>query len=502
MTGLTKPATTGITHGSELLSTFLNESMLKQAGDVRGWGAGEAGFNAAMTEMNANGGGVLYVNEDIMFTAIPIMHLPLVTVYWNNSKAIVQTGSVGTYGYLMNGGGDQPVYNNAHHFTLANKTNCYGLQLIAQDYTIGIDAIGVRVEHCYGYTYEGGAIIGFNKGGWEDEFCYEGKVSKFTPVVANTRDDQSIGLHMRCTDSWYSEIAPVGYAYGGKCIKSGNSLSKFHPWGNTIDNLVGVMGKMHVGLWVTENGGFTSYSDLILDTPVRRNVNNPPSRTNGGVGVINDAWDTSFDGILVLPSRNDVLVPKSTLPMITTSQRSSYRNLSVSNENFVTSTWVSFEGTSGYCKNEFTGYGYAERMRTGMNISASSGASLAGSAGITIGSQTLSSGINFGNMKFSITTTLSGVGTTADVVMNLAPLYGINAGLGTLARGGLFFFSLATANAGGNKLVSVTVEAVGNNQAKFMLYFENGATRYGRWSDVSNSASPKSIELVGVIHVA
>lgn len=39
MAVLTKPATTGITHKGELLSDFLDIDMLRQQGDVRGWGA-------------------------------------------------------------------------------------------------------------------------------------------------------------------------------------------------------------------------------------------------------------------------------------------------------------------------------------------------------------------------------------------------------------------------------------------------------------------------------
>ena len=78
----------------------------RDEGDVRGWGEGEDGFNAAMTEMSENGGGVLYVNEDITFSAIPIMHKPKVTVYWNGNRAIVPAGLTATYGYIMDGGAD------------------------------------------------------------------------------------------------------------------------------------------------------------------------------------------------------------------------------------------------------------------------------------------------------------------------------------------------------------------------------------------------------------
>lgn len=213
---------------------FLIPSLIqkwKDEGDLRGWGIGEDAFNAAMTEISESGGGVLYVNEDIIFSTIPIMHKPGVTVYWNNHRAIVPAGLSSTYAYIMDGGADTPVYDNTDHFTLANKTNCYNLHLEASDYTVGVNAIGVCVRHCYGYTYEGGAIIGFNNGGYYDELCYEGKVSKFTMVVSNSRAEQSIGLNSNTTDTWYSEISPVGYAYGGKMNRSGNSLDKFHSWG-------------------------------------------------------------------------------------------------------------------------------------------------------------------------------------------------------------------------------------------------------------------------------
>ncbi|MGV5840391.1 hypothetical protein ACVN3K_24370, partial [Escherichia coli] len=85
-----------------------------------GWGIGEDAFNAAMTEISESGGGVLYVNEDIIFSTIPIMHKPGVTVYWNNHRAIVPAGLSSTYAYIMDGGADTPSYDNSDHFTLAN----------------------------------------------------------------------------------------------------------------------------------------------------------------------------------------------------------------------------------------------------------------------------------------------------------------------------------------------------------------------------------------------
>lgn len=471
----------------------------KDDGDLRGWGIGEDAFNAAMTEISESGGGVLYVNEDIIFSTIPIMHKPGVTVYWNNHRAIVPAGLSSTYAYIMDGGADTPSYDNSDHFTLANKTNCYGLRLEAQDYTVGINAIGVRVQHCYGYTYEGGAIIGFNNGGFEDEFCYEGKASKFTMVVANTRADQSIGLHIKCTDSWYSEISPVGYAYGGKVIKSGNSLDKFHPWGNTVDNRVGLMGKMHVGLWVTENGGFSTYTNLILDTPVRRDINVGPNRTNGGVGIICEAWDTVIDNALILPSKHDTFA-KSTLPMITTSQRSAFKNIQVSGDNFATDIWISFEKGSGIAKNEISGYGYAEKMRTGMTIGPNSGAVLANSPNVSLSQQTLSSGIWLNSLNYSIATTVSTTPPTPDdVIVKFAEMYGIRRGFGGVVRGGMNAFSYATTNRG-KQLYNVSIEVVSDNTAKFLLTFIDGTITYARWSDITSGPS-KSISISGYIEI-
>lgn len=460
----------------------------RDEGDVRGWGEGEDGFNAAMTEMSENGGGVLYVNEDITFSAIPIMHKPKVTVYWNGNRAIVPSGLTATYGYIMDGGADTPVYDNTDHFTRANKTNCYGLRLEASDYTVGVNAIGVCVRHCYGYTYEGGAIIGFNNGGYYDEFCYEGKVSKFTMVVSNARGAQSIGLNSNTTDTWYSEISPVGYAYGGKMNRSGNSLDKFHSWGNTIDDRVGLMGKMHVGLWVTENGGFSTYTNLILDTPVRRDSSSVPSRSNGGVGLINDAWDTSFDGVLVSCSKNDAVV-KSTLPVIASSQDVTYKDLSVSNPTYATDIWVSFENNSGIALNHILGYGYAQLMRNGAGISSTSGATFAPASGVTISSQTLSSGIWYNTLNFSIKTTITATSSaSSDVIVNIAPMYGVRNGFGGAVKGGLDAFFYATANTS-KQLYDVYVEVTSANTAKFLLTFIDGATRYARWTDVSNGSA-------------
>lgn len=460
----------------------------RDEGDVRGWGEGEDGFNAAMTEMSENGGGVLYVNEDITFSAIPIMHKPKVTVYWNEHRAIVPAGLTATYGYIMDGGADTPVYDNTDHFTRANKTNCYGLRLEASDYTVGVNAIGVCVRHCYGYTYEGGAIIGFNNGGYYDEFCYEGKVSKFTMVVSNARGAQSIGLNSNTTDTWYSEISPVGYAYGGKMNRSGNSLDKFHSWGNTIDDRVGLMGKMHVGLWVTENGGFSTYTNLILDTPVRRDSSSVPSRSNGGVGLINDAWDTSFDGVLVSCSKNDAVV-KSTLPVIASSQDVTYKDLSVSNPTYATDIWVSFENNSGIALNHILGYGYAQLMRNGAGISSTSGATFAPASGVTISSQTLSSGIWYNTLNFSIKTTITATSSaSSDVIVNIAPMYGVRNGFGGAVKGGLDAFFYATANTS-KQLYDVYVEVTSANTAKFLLTFIDGSTRYARWTDVSNGSA-------------
>ncbi|WP_145532026.1 hypothetical protein [Yersinia kristensenii] len=470
----------------------------KNEGDVRGWGAGEAGFNAAMTERSESGGGALFVNEDILFTSLPIQHLPKVTVHWR-ARAIVQTGLTATYAYVMNGGADTPVYDNTDHFTLANKTNCYGLRLEAQDYKVGINAIGVLVTHCYGWTFEGGAIIGFNNGGLYETLNYEGKASKFTMVVANTRLDNSVGFESNSTDSWFSEISPVGYSIGGKFNKSGNSLDKFHPWGNTVDNRVGVMGKMNVGIIITENAGFSTYSNIILDTPVRKNINNVSSRSNGGVGVIIDAWNASLDGILIIPSRADV-VAKSTLPMITTAQKTTIKDLSVSDPNYTTDIWVSFEGNSGIALNHIIGYGYAQMMRTGGVISENSGAVLTSAGGVTLSSQTLSSGIWYNNLTYSITTNVAATSAaTSDVIVSISPTYGVASGHGGSVKGGMFAFLYATANSS-KQLYDVSIEVVSPNTAKFLLTFIDGATRYARWTDVSSGGS-RQISLSGIINI-
>lgn len=460
----------------------------KDDGDLRGWGIGEDAFNAAMTEISENGGGVLYVNEDINFSAIPIIHKPKVTVYWNNHRAIIPSGLSATYAYIMDGGADTPSYDNYDHFTLANKTNCYGLRLEASDYTVGVNAIGVCVRHCYGWTYEGGAIIGFNNGGFYETNNYEGKASKFTLVVANTRLDNSVGFESNSTDSWFSEISPVGYSIGEKFNKSANVVEKFHSWGNTVDNLVGVMGKMNIGIVITENAGFSTYRDIIADTPVRKNTGSAPSRTNGGVGVICDAWDCVLDGVLVLPSRNDS-VAKSTLPMITTTQRSTIKDFQVSSEQYATDIWISFENNSGIARNHVSGYGYAEKMRTGMTFGPNSGAVLASADGVTMSSQSLTSGIWHNTLSFSIATTIAAIpSATSDVIVNIAPVYGIKSGFGGTVKGGLYAFYYATANSA-KQLYDVSLEVVSDNTAKFLLTFIDGTTRYAHWTDVSNGSA-------------
>ncbi|MCN9006734.1 phage head-binding domain-containing protein [Escherichia coli] len=471
----------------------------KDDGDLRGWGIGEDAFNAAMTEISENGGGVLYVNEDINFSAIPIIHKPKVTVYWNNHRAIIPSGLSATYAYIMDGGADTPSYDNSDHFTLANKTNCYGLRLEASDYTVGVNAIGVCVRHCYGWTYEGGAIIGFNNGGFYETNNYEGKASKFTLVVANTRLDNSVGFESNSADSWFSEISPVGYSIGLKFNKSANVVEKVHPWGNTVDNLVGVMGKMNIGIVITENAGFSTYRDIILDTPVRKNTGSVPSRTNGGVGVICDAWDCVLDGVLVLPSRNDS-VAKSTLPMITTTQRSTIKDFQVSAEQYITDIWISFENNSGIARNHVSGYGYAEKMRTGMTFGPNSGAVIASADGVTMSSQSLTSGIWYNTLSFSIATTIAAIpSATSDVIVNISPVYGIKSGFGGTVKGGLYAFYYATANSA-KQLHDVSLEVVSDNTAKFLLTFIDGATRYARWTDVS-SGSARQISLSGIINI-
>lgn len=478
----------------------LQMSRWRDEGDVRGWGAGEEGFNAAMSELSANGGGTLFVNEDILFTSLPIMHKEHVTVRWN-AVAKVKSGLTAEYAYIMDGGADTPTYSSSHHFTKANKTNCYNLFLVAEDYTTGISAKGVCVRHCYGWTYEGGAIIGFNNGGFYETNNYEGKASKFTMVVANTRLDNSVGFESNSTDGWFSEISPVGYSIGAKFNKSANVAEKFHPWGNTVDNRVGVMGKMNIGIVITENAGFSTYRDIIADTPVRKNTSSgrTPSRTNGGVGVICDAWNCVLDSVLVIPSKNDS-VAKSTLPMITTTQKSTIKDFQVSSEQYATDVWISFENNSGIARNHVSGCGYAEKMRTGMTFGPNSGAVLASADGVTMSGQTLSSGIWHNTLSFSIATTIAAIpSATSDVIVNIAPVYGIKSGFGGTVKGGLYAFYYATANSA-KQLYDVSLEVVSDNTAKFLLTFIDGTTRYAHWTDVSDG-SARAISISGTINI-
>lgn len=477
-------------------------SKWRSEGDVRGWGGGEAGFRAAVEAMYAAGGGYLEVNEKIIFNTLPIEHKKNVTIKYN-AALIVTSGLSGDYAYVMDGGADTPSYNNEDHFNLANRTNCFNLFLIAENYKVGIAATGVKVQHCYGWTYKGGAIIGFNKGGLYETNNYEGKASDFTVIVADTRDVDTVGFESNSTDSWFNNISPVGYSIGGRMHKSGNSLSNFHPWGNTATKQVGAMGEMNVGLIVEQNAGFSKYSNIILDTPVRKNKNNQPSRTNGGVGLINDAWDCSFDNILVLPSKVDTTPSaKMTLPVIFAGQRCSVRDLSVSGAQFATDTWVSFESGSGISLNEFTGYGYAQNMRGGTTnpISATSGVSLATAANVTISTQTLSSGIWLSELNYSISATVTPTASAnTDVIMNISQAYGVTKGFGGYVKGGLYAFSYAATNTG-KQLMAVSVDVVSDNTAKFLLTFADGVSRYARWSDVSN-ATAKAIDISGVISI-
>lgn len=59
--------------------------------------------------------------------------------------------------------------------------------------------------------------------------------------------------------------------------------------------------------------------------------------------------------------------------MITTAQKTTIKDLSVSDPEYTTDLWVSFEGNSGIALNHIVGYGYAQIMRTGGTISANSG---------------------------------------------------------------------------------------------------------------------------------
>lgn len=483
------------------LDVFSKQESLINGIDFRAYGDGEDGFNAAMSAISSSGGGTILVNEDITFTSIPINHMPLVTVVWN-AKAIISPSvtpsSPDDFAYVMNGGADQPSYDNRDHFNKAGRTNCFGLKLIYEDWGTGINCKGVFVRNCYGYDYCGGYIIGFNNGAFYDQYNYEGRVSKFTALVSNSRSDTSIGVVGNSTDSWYSEIAPVGYPTGLKFLRSANSVDKVHPWGNTATNQVGIMGKMHVGIEITKNAGYSTYTNLILDTPVRRNSNNNPSRTNGGVGIICDAWECVIDGALVIPSRVDT-VPKSTLVMITTTQKSTLKDIMVSDASYVNDLWISWEGDSGVLKNWVYGTGYAEALRNGLNVGANSGARLASVDGYAVTNSNLSSGVFGNSINYSLTASVvCSVVSNEDVVMDIAQLYGLTGGRGTTPSGARAAFFHATLNSG-QQFYDVLPLVTGNNKVKFKIEFANGVSRFARWSDVLPSIGRTTITLSGII---
>lgn len=175
--------------------------------------------------------------------------------------------------------------------------------------------------------------------------------------------------------------------------------------------------------------------------------------------------------------------------MITTTQRSTIKDFQVSSEQYATDIWISFENNSGIARNHVSGYGYAEKMRTGMTFGPNSGAVLASADGVTMSGQTLSSGIWHNTLSFSIATTIAAIpSATSDVIVNIAPVYGIKSGFGGTVKGGLYAFYYATANSA-KQLYDVSLEVVSDNTAKFLLTFIDGTTRYAHWTDVSNGSA-------------
>lgn len=127
--------------------------------------------------------------------------------------------------------------------------------------------------------------------------------------------------------------------------------------------------------------------------------------------------------------------------MITTAQKTTIKDLSVSDPEYTTDLWVSFEGNSGIALNHIVGYGYAQIMRTGGTISANSGVVLSSAEGVTLSSQALSSGIWYNNLTYSITTTASATTeATSDVVVSISPIYGATSGYGGSVKGDVYIF--------------------------------------------------------------
>lgn len=457
----------------------------KNEGDVRGWGDGEDGFNAAMTEISENGGGVLYVNEDIIFSTIPIMHKPGVTVYWNGNRAIVPSELSADYAYVMDGGYANP-YNTSQHFTLIGRTACYGLHLEASDYTIGVNAKAFHNTHGAGSLLENCTFVGFNKGGIVDDFTYETTMTNISMVVSSSREESSIGLNTLATDGRYTNIASAGYAIGTQNERSGNVFINIHPWGNTSNGLIGVMGKMYVGIINTQNGEMSSYYGCISDTPVRKNTANPPSRSNGGIAFISDAWRCNYTDCISLCGPNEE--NGKTIPIVTTATDCSYIGFNISNTAKATSLYVSFE-KGGVLSNRidggvlgmhiFSGFGQAVTpsivTKPGVSISYSTPRQI----GMDVSCSKISAKISF---QITITT-----GAAEIVEASIPTNFALKAGGFGYGQGLFSAFDRIVSNEGKTPY-AITPVAYADNVVRFLISFTDGTETYAKFGDISQSA--------------
>lgn len=461
----------------------------RDEGDVRGWGEGEDGFNAAMTEMSENGGGVLYVNEDITFSTIPIMHKPKVTVYWNGNRAIVPSELSADYAYVMDGGYANP-YNTSQHFTLIGRTACYGLHLEASDYTIGVNAKAFHNTHGAGSLLENCTFVGFNKGGIVDDFTYETTMTNISMVVSSSREESSIGLNTLATDGRYTNIASAGYAIGTQNERSGNVFINIHPWGNTSNGLVGVMGKMYVGIINTQNGEMSSYYGCISDTPVRKNTANPPSRSNGGIAFISDAWRCNYTDCISLCSQNEE--DGKTIPIVTTASDCSYIGVNVSNTTKATSLYVSFE-SGGVLSNRIDGGVLGRHIFSGFggavtpSIAMKSGVTITYSTPLQIGMDVSCSKIS-AKISFQITIT---TGSSQIVEVSIPTNFALKSGAFGFGQGLFSAFDKIVSNEGKTPY-AITPVAYADNTVRFLISFTDGSETYAKFGDINQSA-PKLI---------
>ena len=457
----------------------------KNEGDVRGWGEGEDGFNAAMTEMSDSGGGVLYVNEDITFSAIPIMHKPKVTVYWNGNRAIVPSELSADYAYVMDGGYANP-YNTSQHFTLIGRTACYGLHLEASDYTIGVNAKAFHNTHGAGSLLENCTFVGFNKGGIVDDFTYETTMTNISMVVSSAREESSIGLNTLATDGRYTNIASAGYAIGTQNERSGNVFINIHPWGNTSNVLVGVMGKMYVGIINTQNGEMSSYYGCISDTPVRKNTANPPSRSNGGIAFISDAWRCNYTDCISLCSQNEE--DGKTIPIVTTASDCSYIGFNVSNTTKATSLYVSFE-SGGVLSNRIDGGVLGRHIFSGFggavtpSIAMKSGVTITYSTPLQIGMDVSCSKIS-AKISFQITIT---TGSNQIVEVSIPTNFALKVGAFGFGQGLFSAFDKIVSNEGKTPY-AITPVTYADNTVRFLISFTDGTETYAKFGDISQSA--------------